>query len=88
MANIKTAISINKTLFDQVNKLADELEVSRSHLFVLAVEEFIQRYENQQLLKQINQAYDDLPLPEDEQQEEQIRRGMRLQHRQLVEGEW
>ena len=84
MANIKTAISINKTLFEQVNKLADELEVSRSRLFVLAVEEFIRRYENEQLLQQINQAYDDLPLAE----EEQILHGMRSVHRKLVEGDW
>ena len=84
MANVKTAISINKSLFDQVNKLADELEVSRSHLFVLAVEEFIQRYENEQLLQQINQAYDDLPLAD----EEQIVQGMRSRHRNLVESEW
>jgi len=84
MANVKTAISINKSLFEQVNKLADELEVSRSHLFVLAVEEFIQRYENEQLLRQINQAYDDLP-PADE---EHLLQGMRAPHRKLVEGEW
>lgn len=84
MAKVKTAISISKTLFEQVNKLAEELEVSRSHLFVLAVEEFIQRYENEQLLQQINQAYDDLPLED----EEQILAGMRSLHRELVEGEW
>jgi metal-responsive CopG/Arc/MetJ family transcriptional regulator len=84
MANIKTAISINKNLFEQVNKLADELEVSRSYLFVLAVEEFIQRYENEHLLQQINQAYDDLPLAD----EDRILRGMKSPHRKLVEGEW
>lgn len=84
MANIKTAISINKHLFEQVNKLADELEVSRSYLFVLAVEEFIQRYENEQLLQKINQAYDDLPLAD----EERMLQGRRSPHRKLVEGEW
>ena len=84
MTNVKTAISIDKTLFEQINKLADELNVSRSHLFVLAVEEFLQRYENQRLLEQLNQAYDDLPLPE----EKRILKGMRLSHRQLVEDEW
>ncbi|MCB0155562.1 MAG: CopG family transcriptional regulator [Anaerolineae bacterium] len=84
MANVKTAISIDKSLFEQVNKLADKLEVSRSHLFVLAVEEFIQRYENEQLLRQLNQAYDDLPLAD----EEQLFAGRRSSHRNLVEGEW
>lgn len=84
MANVKTAISIDKSLFEQVNKLADELDISRSHLFVLAVEEFIQRYENERLLDQLNQAYDDLP-PADEEQK--LHR-MRSSHRKLVEGEW
>jgi hypothetical protein len=84
MANVKTAISIDKALFEQVDKLAGKLEVSRSHLFVLAVEEFIQRYENEQLLRQLNQAYDDLPLAE----EEQLLQGRRSLQRNLVEGEW
>jgi metal-responsive CopG/Arc/MetJ family transcriptional regulator len=81
MANVKTAISIDESLFEQVNKVADALNVSRSRLFVLAVEEFIQRYENQQLLEEINQAYDDLPTAE----EEQLQQGMRRHHRKLVE---
>lgn len=84
MANVKTAISLDKMLFDQVNRLADELDVSRSHLFVMAVEQFIQRYESQELLHQINRAYDDLPFVE----EEQVQRGMRRHHRNMVEGEW
>ena len=84
MANVKTAISINQTIFDQVDRLADELDVSRSHLFVMAVEEFIRRYESQELLQQLNRAYDDLPSTEDEQ----VQRGMRPHHRNLVEGEW
>lgn len=84
MANVKTAISIKKSLFDQVNKLADELDVSRSHLFVLAVEAFIRRHENEKLLQQINQACDDLP---DSDEDSSLRR-RRAPHRQLVEGEW
>lgn len=84
MTNVKTAISINKTLFEQVNELAEALKISRSHLFVLAVEEFIQHYENEQLLQQINQAYDDLPLAD----EMQILQKMKPAHRKLVEGEW
>ncbi len=82
--SIKTAISINETLFEQVNKLADELKVSRSYLFVMAVEEFVQRYQSQQLLRQINQAYDDSPVAD----EEQLAPGMWRQQRNLVEGEW
>ncbi|HXV42721.1 MAG TPA: hypothetical protein VEC96_06630 [Anaerolineae bacterium] len=82
--NIKTAISLQKSLFEQVEALAHELNVSRSRLFVLALEDFIRRYHNQQLLEQINNAYDDLP-----DLSEQARLAlMRRQHRRIVEGEW
>jgi metal-responsive CopG/Arc/MetJ family transcriptional regulator len=82
--NIKTAISLQKSLFDQVEILAHELKISRSRLFVLALEEFVQRHQNRQLLEQINLAYDDLPDPI----EQEYLARMRSQHRQIVEGEW
>ena len=84
MASVKTAISLQQPLFEQVEALAQELQISRSRLFVLAVEAFIQRYQNQKLLEAINEAYDDLPDAE----EESLRKKMRQQHRQLVEGQW
>ncbi len=58
MASVKTAISLQKSLLDQVDQLAQRLDISRSHLFVLAAEEFIQRRKNQELLAAINAAYD------------------------------
>ena len=61
MPNIKTAISIEKPIFDQVNNLAKNLNISRSRLFVIAAQEFIQRHNNLELLQAINDAYDDLP---------------------------
>ncbi len=39
MAGVKTAISVEKKLFEQVNQLAKEKHISRSRLFVLAVAE-------------------------------------------------
>ena len=84
MANVKTAISLQRPLFEQVDALAQELQISRSRLFVLAVEAFIQRYQNRQLLEAINEAYGDLPDPE----EQALRDRMRQQHRRMVEGQW
>ncbi len=81
MASIKTAISLQKSLLEQVDALARELDISRSRLFVLAAEEFMQRHENLKLLEKINAAYDDSPDPE----EQAVLRGMRNQHRRLVE---
>ena len=84
MANVKTAISLQRSLFEQVDAMAQELQISRSRLFALAVEAFIQRYQNRKLLEAINEAYGDLPDPE----ERALRDRMRQQHRQMVEGQW
>ena len=84
MANVKTAISIQQSLFEQVDALARELHISRSRLFAIAVEDFMQRYENQRLLERINDAYADTTTPD----EQALLRRMRRQQRQMVEGEW
>lgn len=84
MANVKTTISIQQSLFEQVEALARELHISRSRLFAIAVEDFMQRYENQRLLERINDAYADTTTPD----EQALLRRMRRQQRQMVEGEW
>ena len=84
MANIKTAISIDKPLFDQVEDLAHELNTSRSRIFSLAVTEFIQRLKNQKLLEAINAAYDDFP----DAKEESLESVMRSKHLKMVKNQW
>ena len=84
MTNVKTAISLRQSLFEQIEVLAAELQISRSRLFALAAEAFIQDHQNQKLLKAINAAYADLP----DAGEQSLRRKMRQQHRHLVEGQW
>ncbi|HEY88882.1 MAG TPA: CopG family transcriptional regulator [Thermoflexia bacterium] len=84
MTSVKTAISLQQSLSEQIGVLAAELQISRSRLFALAAEEFIQRHQNQKLLEAINAAYADLPDVE----EQSLRHEMRQQHRQLVEGQW
>jgi predicted transcriptional regulator len=84
MGNIKTAISIGKPLFEQVNNLASELNTSRSRIFVLAAAEFIQRHENQKLLEAINDAYNDTPDVKEETQQSM----MRSKQLKMVKGQW
>ncbi len=84
MATVKTAISLRESLFQRVDALAEEMHVSRSRLFVVALEELLERRQNQQLLRKINAAYDDGPSP----QEQTLRRHMRCHHKRIVEGEW
>lgn len=63
--SVKTAISMQQHLFDEVNELASELNVSRSKLFVLAIEEFLKKNENKKMLDQINVAFIDSPDKEE-----------------------
>jgi len=82
MANIKTAISIEKPIFEQMNVLAKDLNISRSRLFALAAQEFIQRHKNIELLQLLNEAYDDLP------ESEPIVSKMCSRHYNMVKDQW
>ena len=83
MENIKTAISIQKSVFEQAEELARRMKVSRSRLFVLALEDYLRRNQNRELLAQINAAYADEP----DAAEHTLRRKSRRTHRRIVEGE-
>jgi len=84
MQAIKTAISIEKNLFDQADTIARTMNISRSKLFVIALLDFIEHRKNKEMLAQINAAYDDEP----DATELALRKKVRKQHRRTVEGEW
>lgn len=84
MHNIKTAISIQKPLFEQADTLARKMKISRSRLFGLALEEYLRRHENQELLERLNAAYADEPTSK----EKELRRRIRRSTRRLLEGQW
>ena len=84
MQAIKTAISIEKNLFDQAEDLARAMNVSRSKLFVIALQDFIEHQKNKELFAQINAAYADEPDVTDQS----LRKNARRQHRRIVEEEW
>jgi len=84
MANIKTAISIEKPLFEQVDDLAHELKTSRSRIFALAAQEFLQRHKNQKLLEAINDAYDDIP----DEIDQSLKPMRRSRHLKMVKDQW
>jgi metal-responsive CopG/Arc/MetJ family transcriptional regulator len=81
MQTTKTAVSIQKSLFEQADALARRMRVSRSRLFALALEDYIHRQENRQLLAQINSAYADEP----DAAEQTLRRKTQRTHRRIVE---
>ncbi len=84
MPNVKTAVSIDAALFEQVEALARDLHTSRSHVFALALAEFVRRHESRQLLERIDAAYADEPDDAERTRAAELRRA----HRQIVEGEW
>ena len=84
MGNIKTAISLPESLFEEAEAIASEMKVSRSKLMAIALEEFIRHHRNKQLLAKINTALADFPNHE----EQAVHSSMNCQHRRIVEGEW
>ena len=83
-STVKTAISLDGDLFRQAQSLARRMKVSRSRLFATAMEEFIERRRNQDLLQAINAACQTGEDPS----EEKLRRSLLRQHRRLVQGQW
>lgn len=83
MTAVKTAISLEKPLFEKLDQLAGELKISRSRLLAVALEEYIRRYENFILLQDLNAAYGD-------EQEEELELSVRhaSQFRKNLEESW
>ena len=83
MTNVKTAISIPKTLFEEANKLAEEMKLSRSRVMALAIQEYLERHKNRKILEKINQVHADGLDAEDQEQIDQMLRN----HKRLMENE-
>lgn len=84
MSTIKTAVSLQESLFDRAEKLARRMQVSRSRLFAMALEDFIRRWENETLLDDINLAYDEASARDDSPPTGVIRRHMR----RMIQDKW
>ncbi|GBE00408.1 antitoxin MazE6 [bacterium BMS3Abin07] len=80
MPGVKTAISLEENLFKQVNKLANDLHVSRSKLFSLAIQDYLKKQEGKKILAQLNVAYSDSLNKE----EEVLARAMQKKQRKIV----
>ena len=78
--SVITTISLDDTLFAQVENLAQELKVSRSHLVAMALQAFIKRHETQKMIAAINAAYADFP----DEEEAATLRAMKQYHAKLM----
>jgi metal-responsive CopG/Arc/MetJ family transcriptional regulator len=84
MPTVKTAISLDKELYEEAEALADEQKVSRSRLYALALEEYLRRHESRLMLRELNAVYEAAP----DENERALTEGMARQQRRIVEGEW
>lgn len=90
MPSVKTAISLDELLFARVEKAAAEMEIPRSQLFALAVEEFLERRRGESLTRAINEAHAQyIATPEEVEADQRRQAFMREQARKRLENdEW
>jgi hypothetical protein len=55
---MKTAISISDDVFQEAEKTALKLGLSRSKLYSLAIEEFVQNHSTDMITTKLNELYD------------------------------
>ncbi len=58
-------VKVTKTLAKRVEKTAKQMQVSSEKIVSLALEDFLERKKNNDLLKAINEAYKDEPTAEE-----------------------
>lgn len=63
--SIKTAVSLERRLFDRGEKTAKQMNISRSRLYAQALDDYLRRKETQAMVESINAAY--AYTPEDEE---------------------
>lgn len=62
---MKTAISLPDAVFEQADTLATRLHVSRSQLYVMALERFIKEHQESDITEQMNAFIDQNGQPVD-----------------------
>jgi metal-responsive CopG/Arc/MetJ family transcriptional regulator len=60
---MKTAISIDDGLLQEADDTARLMGLSRSRLFAMAVRDFLQRQQQEQMLLRLNEVYANVPEP-------------------------
>ncbi len=82
MPTVKTAISLDRQLLQEIDAVASETGRPRSRVLADAAREYLRHRESRRLLDELNRTY---PEDEGESPDRELRR---RKHRELVEGEW
>ena len=61
---MKTAISLSDALYEKAEKTAQYMGITRSKLFVNALEEYIVRHNGEMITKKLNEVYEKINLDE------------------------
>jgi metal-responsive CopG/Arc/MetJ family transcriptional regulator len=59
MAQQKTAISIDDSVFEAMEDVANRMSISRSRAFELAARQFVKRYREELVTAKLNKVYGD-----------------------------
>ena len=78
---MKTAISLPDEVFEAAEELAEELGVSRSHLYALALTEFVEQHRRDEVTERLDAIYGGSDSTLDPALAD-------LQHRSLPPEEW
>lgn len=84
MARVKTAISLEGPLLARIDEVAGELAIPRSRLIARAAAEFVNRYETERLIDDLDRAH--AAGPSDE--ERALLAAHLRRHRRRLAGEW
>ncbi len=85
MATVKTAISLSQPLAKRVDAWARRMKVPRSRLCAMALEDFLRRQENKELVRRINEAYSDAP---DQEEKDWLDAALLLHGEVLAKEKW
>ncbi|MEW6366509.1 MAG: hypothetical protein AB1714_17925 [Acidobacteriota bacterium] len=83
MSTIKTVIPLDETLYEQAERTARELRVSRSRLYAEAIREYLERRRNCRLFEKLNRVSSDGV----DREERRVLRGIRRVRRRHEEAE-
>jgi metal-responsive CopG/Arc/MetJ family transcriptional regulator len=85
MISMKTAISIPNDIFDAVNQVAVEENISRSKIFADAARKYLEHRKKEKLLLALNEAYSQ---DESKEEKEVRKRSKKYYARKIVREKW
>jgi metal-responsive CopG/Arc/MetJ family transcriptional regulator len=81
---MKTAISIDDGLLEEADEAARLMGLSRSRLFAIAVDDYLQRRRRERMLRQLNEVYSGGTDAE----EKRLLKGVKSKFRRTIRDSW